>query len=357
MSDKKKINEAAKELSRLGAKKGGEARALSLSAEERSNIARNAVMKRWEKTINENSKIPKVEWGSPDRPLIIGGEKIPCYVLDDGTRILRERSVATALGRKGGGAHWQKKKGAEKSALLPEYISLKNLEPYISDDIRDSLLNPITYRLKSGGIAQGIPATLLTDICNIWLTAREKGALTKSQEKTAYKAELLMRGFAQVGIIALVDEVTGYQEARTKVALQEILEKFIAKELRPWIKTFPDDFYKEIFRLNSWEFRTSSVKRPGVIGTWTNDIVYNRLAPTVKDELHRLAERDDKGRLKHKLFQRLTEGIGHPKLREHLSAVIALMKAAENWGEFKHMLQRALPSFGSSYRLPFKDNL
>ncbi|MBI5409931.1 MAG: P63C domain-containing protein [Nitrospirae bacterium] len=355
MQKRMRLKDAAKEFSKLGASKGGEARALSLTPEERSAIARNAVMKRWEKTIDEKRKIPKVEYGSPDRPLIIGGEKIPCYVLDDGTRILRERSVATALGRKGGGAHWQKKKSAEKSALLPEYLSLKNLDPYITEDMRESLLNPITYRLKSGSIAQGIPAKLLTDICNIWLTAREKGALTKSQLITAYKAELLMRGFAQVGIIALVDEVTGYQEARTKHALQEILEKFIAKELRPWIKTFPDDFYKEIFRLNNWEFKTSSVKRPGVIGTWTNDIVYNRLAPGVRDELHRLAERDEKGRAKHKLFQRLTEGTGHPKLREHLAAVTALMKAATNWKDFKHLLQRALPAYGSNLQIPYQD--
>lgn len=357
MKNKKQINKAAQQLSKLGASKGGEARALSLTPEERSEIARKAVMARWDKTETKTKSMRTAEYGSPDRPLEIGGAKIPCYVLDDGTRVLRERSVARALGRKGGGAHWQKKKGAEKGALLPEYVALKTLEPYISDEVRDSLLNPITYKLKSGGIAQGIPATLLTDICNIWLKAREKGVLSEPQLKNAYKAELLMRGFAQVGIVALVDEVTGYQEVRTKQALQEILEKFITKELQPWVKTFPDDFYREIFRLNTWEYKPSSVKRPSVIGKWTNDIVYDRLAPGVRDELHKLAERDDKGRLKHKLFRRLTEGIGHPKLREHLSAVVALMKAAKTWEDFKYMLKRALPAYGDTLEISYSDDI
>src|SRR4030042_6601884 len=52
--------------------------------------------------------------------------EIPCAVLEDGTRILRERSVAKSLGKKGSGAPWQKKRNAEKGALLPEYVSAKN---------------------------------------------------------------------------------------------------------------------------------------------------------------------------------------------------------------------------------------
>jgi hypothetical protein len=39
----------------------------------------------------------------------------------------------------------------------------------------------------------------------------------------------LLRGFARVGIIALVDEATGFQRDRTKDALSKILEAYIAK--------------------------------------------------------------------------------------------------------------------------------
>ena len=48
-----------------------------------------------------------------------------------------------------------------------------------------------------------------------------------------------MRGLARVGIIALVDEATGFQRIREERALATILEKFIAKEIQPWAMTFP----------------------------------------------------------------------------------------------------------------------
>lgn len=60
----------------------------------------------------------------------------------------------------------------------------------------------------------------------------------------ASQAEILMRGFARVGIVALIDEVTGYQRDRKRDALAAILEKYIAKEMRPWLKTFQLEFLK-----------------------------------------------------------------------------------------------------------------
>jgi len=80
------------------------------------------------------------------------------------------------------------------------------------------------------------------------------GKLHHQQEHIAEQREILVRGFARVGIIALVDEATGYQEDRARDALAKILEAFIAKELRKWISTFPIDYYKELFRLRGWRF-------------------------------------------------------------------------------------------------------
>lgn len=348
MDKKSSASKAAKEFSKLGASKGGQARALLLTAEERSDIARNAVMARWDK----NEGIPKATHMGEIK---IGHIVIPCAVLGDGTRVLSERSVANTLGSKGGGAYWQKKKKEGKSALLPEYVSNTNLEPYITEDIRAKLTNPVTYRPLQGRIANGIEAGILPVICNIWLTARDNGALTKKQENVAKKADILMRGLAHIGIIALVDEATGYQYDRARKALEKILDKFIAKELQPWVKTFPDEYYKEIFRLNNWKFNQSSPKRPVIIGKWTNDIVYGRLAPGVRKELKNLTERDKNGRPKHRYFQKLSKGTGHPKLKEHLAAVVALMKAAPSWGDFKKMLQLALPAYGSNYEIPFDE--
>ena len=90
-------------------------------------------------------------------------------------------------------------------------------------------------------------------------------------------------------------------------------------------------------------FPTKKFRLPSYFGHLTNDVVYDRLAPGVRAELNRLTPRDGKGRLKQKLFQRLTDDVGHPKLREHLASTIALMRASDDWKDFVKLLNRALP--------------
>ena len=118
------------------------------------------------------------------------------------------------------------------------------------------------------------------------------------------------------------------------------------------------EYYKELFRLRGWKFPNLPAdqrKRPVLVGRITNDVIYDRLAPGVRITLHTLTPRDEKGRLKHKLFQRLTEDVGHPKLREHLASVITLMKASYTWKHFMEMLNRSLPRYGDTPYLPFED--
>jgi hypothetical protein len=37
---------------------------------------------------------------------------------------------------------------------------------------------------------------------------------------------------------------------------------------------------------------------------------------------------------------------GHPRLLEHLWAVVNLMRASANWSEFQRLINRALPKYG-----------
>ena len=164
----------------------------------------------------------------------------------------------------------------------------------------------------------------------------------------------MLRGFARVGIIALVDEATGFQRDRAKDALSKILEAFVAKELQPWVKTFPDEFYGELFRLRGLDYPKDTVKRPQYFGTLTNDIVWKRLAPGVLEELKRVIPKTESGRRKSALFQGLTKNIGYPKLREHLGAVVAYMNMSKNYQEFITALDRFRPRMGHQYELPFQ---
>jgi hypothetical protein len=160
---------------------------------------------------------------------------------------------------------------------------------------------------------------------------------------------------AHVGILALVDEATGYQEVRDRRALQAILDKFLKKEFAAWAKRFPDEFYQEMFRLRGWQWRGMKVNRPSIVGHYTNDLVYERLAPGIRDELERRNPKDEKGNRSVKHHQWLTEDIGHPALAQHLYATIGFMRAAATWDQFYRMMQRAFPKLNTTMLLPIPD--
>jgi hypothetical protein len=163
-----------------------------------------------------------------------------------------------------------------------------------------------------------------------------------------------MRGLAEVGITALVDEATGYEKVRDKQALQAILDQFLRKELAVWAKRFPDEFYRQIFRLKGWEYKIGSVKRPSVIGYYTKDIVYARLAPGVLAELDKLNPAEN-GRRKVKHHQWLSEHVGNTRLAEVIGAVIMAMKLSQSWEQFKRILDSTMPRVGDNLPLVFTE--
>lgn len=332
-------NEHAKALSQLGASKGGLARARKLSPEELSEQGRRAVEARWEKV-----GIRRGPRATHTGTLKLGDLEIDCAVLETGDRVLSQRGVLTALGITKGGQLSAARADAAGGAVLPLFLAYKSLRPFIHSDLVEVLSNPVRYVPSQGGrLAYGLKAQLIPQVCEVWLKARDADALSsKTQSAIAAKADILMRALGHVGIVALVDEATGYQDIRARDALAKILEAFVAKELRKWVSTFRPDYYKELCRLRNWPFR-ENFRFPRYAGKLTDDLVYKRLAPGVRDELRRLNPTDRTGRRKAKHFQWLTEDIGHPRLGQHVAAVTALMKASDDWDTFGKMVDRALP--------------
>ena len=114
-----------------------------------------------------------------------------------------------------------------------------------------------------------------------------------------------------IGITALVDEATGYQYEREKDELQKILKAYISEELLQWQKTFPEKYYQEIFRLNGWDFTLSSIKkRPGVVGIWTNKLIYEQLPKGVLKELKEKTPVSEAGNKTARYFQSPTPDYG-----------------------------------------------
>ena len=163
-----------------------------------------------------------------------------------------------------------------------------------------------------------------------------------------------MRGLAHVGIIALVDEATGYQEVRDRLALQAILDKYLTDEWAKWTRTFPVEYYKELFRLHDIEYPGNKMQRPSYVGHWTNDIIYSRLAPGVLKTLKEKNPTLPSGHRARKHHQYFTRDYGHPKLTEHLSNIIFLMKTCISWKEFKQRLDRVATKYGDTIPLDLK---
>jgi hypothetical protein len=322
--------------------KGGIARAKNLTAEERTEIARKGGKARWGSC---DPSLPRVTYKGN---LPVGNIILPCYVIegDNGcvTRVISQRGINQAFTGGYGGGYGVRK--------LPRFLGVKDINSLISKDLMARILDPIEFNPGSGRSAFGYEATLLPEICEVILDAVKTGVLKDNAK--AIIAETLIRGFARVGIIALVDEATGYQEEREKNELNKMLSAYLAEERLKWAQFFPIEFYKQIYKLKGWPWPpVQRNKYTPLVGKYTNDVVYERLPYGVLDKLKELNPTQvHTKRRRWKNTQFLSEDVGQPDLRAHLLQVIALMRASTTWPRFITLLDRALPS-GKSYHLSF----
>ena len=280
--------------------------------------------------------------------LNLNGLIIPCYVLEDSTRVLSGRGMQEAL------KMVDTEEGKQTAGTrLNRYLSQKSLNPFISKYLDMDHFAPIICT-DNGKVIHGYKAGVLADICEAFLEARNEMKLSPRQAIIADQCELLMRAFARVGIIALVDEATGYDKAKEKAKneLQKFLNQFLQEEAAKWVKTFTDQFFEDIYKMRNWTW-TQTSQRPGVIGQWIKDIVYDRLGPVVP-ELERLNPKNANGNRSHKHHQFLSRDIGLPRLKEHLAAVHAIAVISNyDWATFKFNLDKAYPSKNSELFLNF----
>lgn len=323
---------------------GGHARAKAMTKKQRQEAGQHAIAARWSH--------PRAAYAGE---LKIGDLTIECAVLENGQRVINDSAFQKALGRAAAGGQTYARRAAENDIdQLPIYVALKNLKPFIPQGFS---VSTIQYIQPSGGrLAVGVDAGVIPAVCSVWLAARRAGALRSSQLPTAEKAEILMNGLATVGIIALIDEATGYQYDRDREALAIILEQYLGKELAAWVKTFPDDFYRHLCRLRGIPYDAHD--RPQYFGHLTNDIVYSRLAPGVRAELvARNPRQMSTGRRKHHHHRWLSREVGHPELRSHLAVAVALMKVSPSYDRFVEQLDHVAPRFGDTLQLLTYDQM
>ena len=326
------------------ASKGGLVRAEILPPERRSEIAKKGGEARW-------ADLPWATHEADD--LRIGEAVIPCAVLNDKRRVLTQSGVMKALGRA------RQAKGRsyyDGDVNLPAFLTAKNLKPFIPNELHVTS-SQIEFRRKSGGKAFGYPAELLPKICGVFIDADEANKLTKNQKHVAARARLLIRGFAEVGIIALVDEATGYQDERPKDELQKILAAYISPTLLPWTERFPVEFFKEMFRVYNWPWPFSETEHykgplgPRYAGKIIKKIIFENLPPGVLEELEKRNPPNSKWQRKSRMAQLLTSDIGHPHVEKLVAVATALFRVADDRDTFWRAYRRAFPRIGDQHEL------
>ena len=296
-----------------------------------------------------SSPTPMVEKTDFVGALDVAGTTIQCAVLPGGQRIISQRGFMRALGLTHGGKqfHRTKKLGGPR---LPNFLASVKLKPFVSNELVAVLSHPVHFRHSGGGkAAHGLDARALPLACEAWLKARRAGVLQKNSLKVAERAEAILLAVAHVGIVALIDEITGYQGIRPLRVLQAILERYLTPARAQWAKTFPDDFYVEMFRLKNWSTDPRALKRPGVVGRYTNDFIYDRLAPGVLKRVQELNPSSECGGRKSKHHQFFTRDRGIPELKGQIRFVVSLMRSVDgDWQKFKSMLDRGTPRQGET---------
>lgn len=244
--------------------------------------------------------------------------KVRCYVLSDGRRVISRTSATGALTGASGGD-------------LKAYV--KPVASFLSVNLDDELTE-----FKIEGVTNkrvfGVTAECFLAICKAYVLARDEGALTTDRQyEIAKTASAFLAACATVGLIALIDEATGYQYDRAEDALRVKLRAYLEEEMRPWEKTFPDELWIEFGRLTGWQ--GSVQNRPKYWGKLVMELVYGYLDPDVANWLKENAPRPRHGQNYH---QWLSSQYGLKKLIEHIWMLIGMASACNDIGELRYRM-------------------
>jgi len=279
--------------------------------------------------------------GTPEKQMHLGDRDIQCYVLEDGTAVLSGRGFQDALKLDPNVPEGKRSQGRK----LPTLFNNKTLRSFMDADLARSIDNPIRFIRpgRGGTVAKGYEATTLTKLCRVILEARRKGKIDENSTLAAIaiEAEIIVSAFSDIGIVATIYEITGYERDKAVDAYQKYLEKFLRKEAAAWVKRFPIQFFELMCDLKSWRYEKGVTKYYPAMGHIINDVVYSRLAPGILDQLKELSHVDGKPKTKYHSW--LTADIGIPALNEHIVGVMALAKANTTWRKFTDQLARVFP--------------
>ena len=295
---------------------GGRARAAKLTPEERSEIAKRAAAQRW--SDSDTTAI----CGSPEQPLRIGDVEIECYVLEDGTRVLTQATCLQALGR-----HPKANVRREGEEQLPAILQGKAINPFISAEVRERADQSHSCCLRAVE-----PAATTPSCCPLCATSISRPVPPTRCPRTKSMWQSRRRSSSEAWRGSESSHSSTRQRAIRSTARQMLSRRSWRRTSRrscsPGCIPSPTSSTGRCSDSRQLQFPKDSVSRPPYFGHLTNDVVYSRPLPPECLKNLRPRRRGPSGRHKEQLHRRLSTDLGHPKLREHLAAVVAVMKRA-----------------------------
>jgi hypothetical protein len=320
---------------------GGRARAEKLSPSELKLQAKRAAKARWEavRTAAEQLKDPnRIPEALCEGLLEIGSVEIECYVLDSMKRVIHKRGMAKALGMKSGGGN-----------VFMRAMRRKGLGSEIGEDLRSKLDNPIVFKTLTSDLGHGYDATILIDICQAIIDASKAQKLGPGQESLAVQAEIIIRASAKLGIVALVDDATGFIADKRRAQYKELFREFIREEIKLYDEPqFPDQLFDVIYKIYGLPRKAEAKNNhPRFFAWFIRKYIYQPLANSNGAILEMLDEKNPvvyvNGGRRYKMYNFLSEVVGMPALKAQLWQVIGIGNSVRNKGQFERSFYTAFP--------------
>lgn len=272
----------------------------------------------------EQERIPVAKWNGD--LMLPGDQTLACFVLDDGRRVISRTAASNFLTK-------------TQSSDLESYLRAESLRPFMPQNLPGQMIEFTLEGVVIHKTAKGIEAETFLEICKAYTQALVSDALkTATQKDVAVKAASFLSACSKIGLIALIDECTGYQYERAQDALQFKLRLFLEQDMRKWEPTFPNELWEEFGRLTNWQGSITS--RPKYWGKLVMELVYGYLDADVAKWLKENAPKPRHGQNYH---QWLTSQFGLKRLMEHLWMLIGMARACDSMRDLR---QRMADQYG-----------
>lgn len=262
--------------------------------------------------------------------LQLGGYGIPCYVLNNKERVVSRREFLSFLGIT--------TKNNPVQSLKKSLSFVENKISSSHKNLIEQLSNPIIFKNEKNILTYGYKGILIVDYCSAIMELVRNGFIRATTRK-AIAANVLISSLAKIGIIALIDEATGFQKERNPDALRILISQYIEESMRPWLKTFPDEFFFQLDRLYKNK-KTTPQSRPMYYGKFINKYIYDPIEHGyVKMELDK-KNITSEGKRKARFHQWLTN-FGKGQLQIQLGRIIGKMEDCLDIDAFKRKIQHS----------------